>query len=133
MHEMTVPANLSHLAEVTAFVEGILEESGCPLKTIIQVNIAVEEIFVNIAHYAYAPGDGDATVRCRVDGHCLTIWFLDQGIPYDPLGKDDPDITLDATEREIGGLGIYMVKKSMDRVAYEYTDGRNILSIEKRW
>ena len=107
---------------------------SCPPDQQIQIQIAVEELFVNIAHYAYNPEVGPATVRVDVedDPISVVITFIDNGVPYDPLAKDDPDITLSAQERDIGGLGIYMVKMSMDDVSYEYKDGRNILTIKKK-
>ena len=96
--------------------------------------MAVEEIFVNIAHYAYAPGEGEAEIAALVEGDPaeLVVEFRDSGVPYDPLAKPDPDVTLSAEERGIGGLGIYMVKKSMDDVQYRHEGGRNILTIRKR-
>ena len=99
-----------------------------------QIDIAIDELFGNIAHYAYTPDVGDATVRVEVTGEPLAviITFIDGGVPYDPLKAADPDITLSAEERQIGGLGIYMVKKSMDEITYEYKDGKNILSIKKK-
>ena len=103
------------------------------MKIQMQIDIAVEEIFVNIANYAYAPEIGTATVRVEVMGDppSVDITFIDKGIPYDPLAKADPDVTLSAEERQIGGLGIFMVKKSMDDVKYAYLDGHNILTIKK--
>ena len=134
MAELTVQASLEKLDEVLAFVEESLEKNECPMKVLMQVQIAVEEIFVNIAHYAYDSEQGMVTIRVEVGGDPLQviITFIDQGIPYDPLKKEDPDVTLSAEERKIGGLGIFMVKKSMDDVKYEYTDGKNILTICKK-
>ena len=133
MKELLVEAAVEKLGDVLAFVDEQLEMYECPMKTQIQVDIAVEEIFVNIAHYAYNPEVGSATIRCEVteDPLSVTLTFVDKGVPYDPLAKEDPDITLSADERQIGGLGIFMVKKSMDDVAYEYKDGQNILTIKK--
>lgn len=134
MAELTLQASLEKLDEVLAFVEENMEKNECPMKVVMQVQIAVEEIFVNIAHYAYDSGQGMATIRVEVGGDPLQviITFIDQGVPYDPLKKEDPDITLSAEERKIGGLGIFMVKKSMDDVKYEYADGKNILTISKK-
>lgn len=134
MKELTVPATLEKLDAVQAFLEEELEKNDCPMKAVMQISIAVEEIYVNIAHYAYHPEIGEATVRCSVGGDPLqvTIQFLDSGKPFDPLAKQDADTTLSAEERDIGGLGILMVKKSMDNVAYEYRDGCNILTLKKR-
>lgn len=134
MKELTVPATLENLDAVQGFIEGELETNGCPLKAIMQISVAVEEIYVNIAHYAYNPEIGEATVRCSVEGEPLrvTIQFLDSGKPFDPLTKQDADTTLSAEEREVGGLGILMVKKSMDNLEYAYEDGKNILTLKKR-
>jgi len=106
---------------------------GCPPKAEMHIEVAAEEIFVNIAHYAYAPQKGSATVRVEVgeDPVSVTITFMDRGTPYDPLSREDPDVTLGAEERAIGGLGVFITKKTMDDVAYEYRDGRNILTLKK--
>ena len=131
--ELTLQAVTENLDQVLAFVEENVEEWECPLKVLMQVQIAVEEIYVNIAKYAYKTEAGEATIRVEVKGEprqvCIT--FVDQGVPYDPLAKEDPDVTLSAEERQIGGLGIFMVKKSMDDVEYMYQDGSNILTIKK--
>lgn len=133
MKELTVDATVENIATVTEFVNAQLEQSGCPPKIQRQIDIAIDELFGNIAHYAYDPDVGPATVRVEVDEEpCVIITFIDNGVPYDPLGKEDPDITLSAEERGIGGLGVYMVKKSMDDISYEYRDGQNILRIKKR-
>lgn len=133
MKELTLHATIENLNNVLDFVNTELEKNDCPPKVCMQVEIAVEEIFVNIAHYAYNPETGHATVRCEVDSEASTviIEFLDSGAPYNPLVKADPDTTLSAEERGIGGLGIFMVKKSMDSVEYEYKNGKNILTIKK--
>ncbi len=133
MSELTIQASVDNLDMVLEFVDGILMENDCPLKEQMQIDIAVEEIYVNIASYAYAPMTGDATIRMEVrdEERAAVITFIDTGIPYDPLKKPDPDVTLPADQREIGGLGIFMVKKSMDDMRYEYKDGKNVLTIEK--
>ena len=133
MKELTIEAKTSNIEVVTDFVNEQLEALGCPMKAQMQIDIAIDELFSNIAHYAYNPEIGQATVRVEVieDPLAVTITFIDNGVPYDPLAKADPDTTLSAEEREIGGLGIYMVKKSMDDVTYEYRDGQNILKIKK--
>ena len=97
-----------------------------------QICVAVEEIFVNIASYAYAPGEGDAWIDMSTEGGTAEIVFRDRGMPFDPLAKKDTDVTLSAAERQIGGLGIYMAKKSMDDVVYRYENGENILTIRKK-
>ncbi len=133
MKEMSLPAKTENLQAVTDFVTAELEKSDCSLKVRMQIELAVEEIFVNIANYAYRPEVGDATVRCAVDKDPLqvVIQFLDQGKPYNPLEKKDADISVPFEEREIGGLGILLVKKSMDSIDYRYKDGKNILTIKK--
>lgn len=132
--EITLDAAVENLPKVTALLEEALEEADCPLKTQMQLSVAAEEIFVNIAHYAYAPGRGQATVRLSLGGEpaAATVTFIDRGTPFDPLAKPDPDVSLAANERQIGGLGIYMVKKTMDEVRYEYRDGQNILTMIKK-
>lgn len=133
MKEMTVEAVLESIPVITDFVDGQLERYGCPMKAQAQIDVAIDELFSNIVHYAYHPGVGPATVRVEVveDPLSVVITFIDQGIPYDPLSKADPDVTLSAEERELGGLGIYIVKKNMNEITYEYKDGRNILKIRK--
>ena len=133
MKEMTLPAVVVYIAQVTDFVYAQLEEIGCPMKAQVQIDIAIDELFGNIAQYAYNPETGPATVRVEVSDApiSVTITFMDHGVPYDPLQKEDPDITLSAEERGSGGLGIFMVKKTMDEITYEYKDGQNILRIRK--
>ncbi|MBR3144380.1 MAG: anti-sigma factor antagonist [Clostridia bacterium] len=132
-NELQVEAEKGNLPTVLSFIEEHLEENGCSPKDRMQIAIAAEEIFVNIANYAYAPKSGKATVRVEVskDPIRVIITFMDNGKPFDPTKKSDPDITLSADERDIGGLGIFMTKKMMDNVVYEYKDGKNILTIEK--
>ncbi|MBR7092087.1 MAG: ATP-binding protein [Clostridia bacterium] len=131
--ELDIEATTENLDEVLAFVDARLDAVDCPAKARMQLDLAVEEIFVNIARYAYAPNKGKATVRVEVsdDPVTVTITFMDRGVPYDPLKREDPDVTLPAGEREIGGLGIFMTKKVMDDVRYEYRAGQNILQITK--
>ena len=133
MRELTVEATLENMDKVIGFVDGMLEEYGCGVKEQMAIDVAVDELFSNIVHYAYNPEIGCATVRVDVknDPLAVEITFIDNGVPYDPLAKRDPDITLSAEERQIGGLGIFIVKKSMDAVNYEYKDGKNILTIKK--
>ena len=135
MKELTIAATVENIGTVTDFVNEHLESYDCPMKAQMQIDIAIDELFGNIAHYAYNPETGDATVRVEVveDPLSVIITFIDNGMPYDPLAQSDPDITLSAEEREIGGLGIYMVKKTMDEITYEYKDGQNILKIMKHF
>ena len=133
MKELTIEATVENIEKVTAFVDEQLEAFDCPMKAQMQIDIAIDELFGNIAHYAYNPETGPATVSIEVTENPMSVvvTFIDHGIPYDPLAKADPDITKSAEEREIGGLGIFMVKKTMDEITYEYKNGQNILRIKK--
>lgn len=133
LSELNIDATTDNLEKVIDFVNSRLEAVECSPKDCMQLDIAVEEIFVNIANYAYAPEIGKAGVRVEVSDNpvTVTITFTDKGVPYDPLKKADPDITLSAEEREIGGLGIFLTKKVIDDISYEYKDGRNILTLKK--
>ena len=133
MKELTIAATIENIEAVTDFVNEQLEAFDCPMKAVMQIDIAIDELFGNIAQYAYNPQIGQATVRVEVveEPLSVTVTFIDNGTPYDPLAKADPDTSLSAEERDIGGLGIYMVKKSMDEISYEYQDGKNILKIKK--
>lgn len=129
---LTVPAVTDRLGEVTAFVDAFLEELGCSMKTQMLIDLSVEEIFVNIANYAYPDKEGNAEIRISEADGVATLVFTDAGVPYDPLQKEDADVTLSAEERPIGGLGILLVKKNMDEVSYSYENGRNVLTLKKR-
>ena len=133
MKTLTVPAERNELDTVQGFVDEALDQVPCTPETRLQLQIAVEELFVNIASYAYAPNRGEAVIGCQVEQEppSITIQFRDWGKPFDPLAKKDADITLSAEERGIGGLGIYMVKNSMDDVRYQYENGQNVLTIHK--
>ena len=133
MKELIVEADRKNLNKVQAFIDEELEAVDCPMLTQTAIDIAVEELFVNIASYAFDTGIGTAVVQVTVHEEPLSveITFIDNGRQYDPLAKEDPDTTLSAGQRRKGGLGIFMVKKSMDDVIYEYKDGKNILTIKK--
>ncbi len=131
--ELEIEADQENLEEVQAFIGERLEAVDCPMKAKMQIEVAVEEVFINIASYAYAPGKGNAVVRVEIpeDPVAVTITFMDHGVPYDPLAREDPDLTIPAEDRQIGGLGVFMVKKTMDDVTYEYKDGKNTLTLKK--
>ena len=131
MKELIIDAKTENLDAVLDFVATELEAAECSMKLQTQIAIAVEEVFVNIAHYAYNPEVGGAVIRITV-GDEVWIEFEDKGKPYNPLDVADPDITLAAEEREVGGLGIFMVKKIMDEVEYRHEDNKNVLKIMKR-
>ena len=132
MKELTMAAERACIPRIIDFVNGELERLGCPDKTMAQIDIAIDEIFSNIANYGYDTRPGTVTVVMEPgEGRCVGITFMDDGRPFNPLERTDPDVTLPALKRKIGGLGIYMVKKSMDDVRYEYRDGKNVLTIRK--
>ena len=133
MKELTIEATPENVDTVIEFVDAQLEEYGCGMKEQMAIDVAIDELFANIAHYAYNPETGYATVQVDVlnDPLSVEVTFIDNGKQYDPLAKEDPDTTLSLEDREIGGMGILIVKKSMDAVSYEYKDGKNILTIKK--
>jgi anti-sigma regulatory factor (Ser/Thr protein kinase) len=131
MKELKIDATVNNLDKVLDFVNAELENHNCPLKIKNQIDIAVEEIFVNIANYAYVPETGFAIVRMEVYGREVWFEFEDTGKLYNPLEKPDPDINVPAEQRSIGGLGIFMTKNIMDSLEYRYKDGRNIMTMKK--
>ena len=130
---LTIDAKVDRLHDVLDFIDAYLEEQDCPPKAQMQLDLAVEELFVNIASYAYPDGGGTAEIRIRTFGEPkrAEIVLRDSGIPYDPTKNEDPDITMAAEDRDIGGLGVFMVKKYTDSVQYAYEDGHNVLTITK--
>ena len=134
MKEITVDAMIENMNTVTAFVDDFLDQIACPMKSKIQINIVIDEIFGNICHYAYKDSVGAVTVRVESGNtpKAVFLTFTDNGIPYNPLDTEDPDITLSSEERKIGGLGIYLVKKNMDEMKYEYVNQQNRLWMEKK-
>ncbi len=133
MTELTVQAIVDSIPKVTEFIDAQLEALDCAMRPQMQIDVAIDELFANIAHYAYGDETGEVTVRFDFDpsDRMASITFVDNGMPFDPLKKVDPDVTLSAEEREIGGLGIFLVKKTMDNMTYRYEDGRNVLTIYK--
>ena len=134
MTNKTFPAKTDALTDVLAFVEQELERCECPMKMQMAICVAIEEVFVNVAHYAYGEGEGDVSLRITFDEETRNITFQmsDKGVAFDPLKKPDPDITLSAEDREVGGLGIFITKKTMDLVTYAYENGENILTMIKK-
>lgn len=134
MKEITVDAMIENMNTVTAFVDDFLDQIACPMKSRIQINIVIDEIFGNICHYAYKDSVGAVTVRVESGNtpKAVFLTFTDNGIPYNPLDTEDPDITSSSEERKIGGLGIYLVKKNMDEMKYEYVNQQNRLWMQKR-
>lgn len=124
-------ADVDNLPDVMAFIDDLLESNGYPAKAQMNIEVALDEMFVNIANYAYPEGKGTVRLLADVNPEYAEITIIDSGIPYNPLEKEDPDITLSAAERPIGGLGIFLTKKLMDSVSYENKEGKNILTIKK--
>ena len=135
MKEMTTAAVSESIPAVTDFVDRELERADCPLRVKIQIDIVIDELFSNIVHYAYGKEGGQVRVQIEMenDPRAVRITFQDEGMPFNPLEREDPDVTGSARERKIGGLGIFMVKKSMDDMSYEYKDGKNLLTIIKNY
>ena len=131
MTERIFPAEIDELAAVIAFLEEELDKAEASPKLVVTLSVALEELFVNVAHYAYPDSKGTAKIEIDTSGDSVVIRLTDSGIPFDPLAKPDPDVTESAEKRKIGGLGIFLVKKTMNLVEYEYKDGQNILRIKK--
>ena len=133
-NSITLPAAVENIGKITAFVEGKLEELDCPLKKTMEISVAVDEVIANVSMYAYTPGTGDITVRFGFDeeSRTVSVTFIDSGVAFDPLQKEDQDVTLSAEERKIGGLGIFLVKKTMDEVTYQRDGDKNVLCIRKK-
>ena len=134
MGDITVLAATENISKITAFVDAELERIDCPPKANAQIDICIDEIVANIAHYAYGSETGNATVRLDFDEaeRIVSLAFIDSGMPFDPLDVPEPDITSPLAERPIGGLGLFMVKNMMDSMDYRREDGHNILTISKR-
>ena len=133
MEEIRVPAQDSYLDELIDKMNCLLEDTECPMKVQIQLDIALEEMFVNIVHYAYGEEAGEVCIAFETEQNGITITLKDEGVAFDPLSREDPDITLSAEERDIGGLGIYIVKKNMDTVSYAREGNQNIFKMSKNW
>lgn len=133
MTEKVFPADKNNLDDVLDFVSTEMEKTDCSMKKIMQITVVMEEMFVNVADYAYPDEPGQVKISIEFDSGKtkMKIRMADHGIPFNPLDRKDPDITLSAEERQIGGLGIYMMKKTMDEVYYVYENGENILTMTK--
>ena len=133
MNQLTVPAKIENLQKVLDFLKHELNNLEHDLKSQLQLELSIEEAYVNIANYAYESGEGEVTIRFNIGKNPLkiTVQFIDSGIPHNPLEYEDPDISSNIKERKIGGLGIFLIKKNVDYMNYEYKDGNNILTISK--
>ena len=133
-HSFVFEAKIDNVEAVTNFVGKYLSEANCSVKAETQINVAIDELFSNICYYAYKDGqEGNVRISVTFDPNKenVTIAFEDRGVPYNPLEKEDPDIDSSLEERKIGGLGIFIVKQTMDDVVYENDGGHNILKITK--
>ena len=131
--ELIVEAVVDNLEIVNDFVHRFISQYQCSKRTVMQLDLIIEEIFVNIASYAYAPDTGSAKISLEIVQEPLkvTLTFIDTGIPYNPLINSDPDISLGVEDRQIGGLGIFLTKKLVNDISYRYEDGQNILQLTK--
>ena len=136
MKEITLKARVENIPQAIAFIDEALEALGCPLKAQMQMDVAMDELVCNVASYAYPDGEGDVTVQFDLETeepyHAVAITLIDSGKPFNPLLAAEPDVTMPAEKRKIGGLGIFLVRKTMDAMDYEYRDGRNRLTFRKR-
>ena len=134
MIEITVSASVNEIRTATEFINRQLTQAGCEEWFRVQIDVVIDEILCNIARFAYQRETGLATVRFDLesDPRGIVLTFIDSGTPYDPLTAADPDISLPASKRAIGGLGLFMVRKLMDDVSYSYRDGQNILTVRKK-
>lgn len=134
MGKRTFKADETLLNDVTDYVEEELEKAGFTYKDILRLKVCIEEVFINVAHYAYGETTGDVDIGVEHDeaNNQVIFTFEDSGLQFNPLDKEDPDVTLTAQERQIGGLGIFICKKIMDDIQYNYTDGKNILTMTKK-
>ena len=134
MNKLTVPAKIENLQKVMDFLGDQLDSVDYVMKARLQLELSIEEAYVNIINYAYESEEGEVIICCNVDESPLkvTMQFIDYGKHYNPLKNEDPDISLNAEEKEIGGLGIFLIKKNVDDISYKYCDGKNILTIQKK-
>lgn len=133
MKYLTLAARLPELERAMAFIEEELLAAGCPDRARLQLALAAEEVFVNIASYAYPEAYGTVCLALSVSGRppAATLTFTDSGQPYNPLDQPEPDLGLTAAARDIGGLGIYLVRQNVDSLCYQFVDGKNVLTLKK--
>jgi len=131
VEELRIDASMENVDRLISILDERLEAVDCPMKAQLQLDVAVEEIFGNICQYAYGQASGEAIVRMNITEQEANITFIDEGAPFNPLEKEEPDVEMEAMSENVGGLGIFMVKESMDAVTYEYNDGKNHLTIVK--
>lgn len=133
VEDITVEATIDNMKSVLDLAENLLTEASCPLPVVTRFLLSIEEIYVNVANYAYEDSVGNCRVQYTLSDSSMAIDVWDSGIPFNPLEREDPDITLKAEDRKIGGLGIFMTKTMMDEITYEYKDGQNHIWMKKSW
>lgn len=132
-YTLTLHNDVQEVPLLATFIDTICEENAMDMEMSMNINLAVEEAVVNVMNYAYQEGTvGEVRIDASVTDGLLTITIADSGTPFDPTGKEDPDINLPAEERSIGGLGILLVRQFMDIVTYQHTDGKNVLTLVKK-
>ena len=130
---LTLHNDISEVPQLNDFIEAVAERLGIEPSTALQLQLAVEEAVVNVMDYAYPPDSvGEVSVATTSDGQCLKIVISDSGTPFDPTQQEKADISLSVEERQIGGLGIFLVNEIMDTVSYERKDGKNVLTLTKQ-
>ena len=133
MKELKLEARTDNISAVTLFADELLEEAGCPMKTQLQIDVAIDEVMANISNYAYGGQPGEVTVRMETEDRTAVLTFIDRGMPFNPLDQPPPDVSLPAEKRGIGGLGIFLVRKTMDEVIYERRGDTNVLTLRKHF
>ncbi len=134
MHKLILTAKIENLNKVFDFLDAQLSSLAYNMKAKLQLELSIEEAYVNISKYAYTSDKGEVEILSSVDEDPLqiTVQFVDSGIPYNPLKTEDPDLFTDTEEKELGGLGIFLIKKNVDNIKYKYHNGKNILTLQKK-
>jgi anti-sigma regulatory factor (Ser/Thr protein kinase) len=134
MHKLILTAKIENLNKVFDFLDAQLSSLAYNMKAKLQLELSIEEAYVNISKYAYTSDKGEVEILSSVDEDPLqiTVQFVDSGIPYNPLKTEDPDLCTDTEEKELGGLGIFLIKKNVDNIKYKYHNGKNILTLQKK-
>lgn len=128
----TFPADPAMMHDVQDFVRGFMLDADAPERAVMQMELAVEEVFTNIAYYSHeTPGEGTVEVTCSAMGTAAVVRFSDDGFEFDPLSTEEPDLDVPKETRGIGGLGIYLVRRNVDDIVYSREDGRNVLTLVK--
>lgn len=133
MTEKTFEAGMENISAVVGFVAETAGELGVHPKRLMHLELAVEEAVANICSYAYAVPPGEVTVRIIRESELVRIELIDNGIPFDPLAVEEPDIKSELKNREVGGLGVFLMRRMLDEVHYSRKGVQNILSLAVRY